>query len=317
MTTHTIAILGGSGFVGSRLCARLARDGHTLRVLTRHRERHRDLLVLPTVEVMEGSPHDPATLDPFVAGCDVVINLVGILNERGHNGSGFERAHVELPRKVIEACRRHGIKRLLHMSALGADAEHGASHYQRSKGRGEQLVLAAADLNVTTFRPSVIFGPGDSFLRRFAGLLRITPLMFPLACPTARFQTVYVGDVVECYARALDDPRTWGHSYDLCGPRVYTFLELVRYTAAVSGAARRIIPLPDWASRLQAEIFEWLPGKPFSRDNYLSTRHANVCSGPFPAIFAITPTPLEAIAPYYLGKAGKRQQYERLRGRES
>lgn len=316
MTMHTIAILGGSGFVGSRLCARLARDGHTIRVLTRHRDRHRDLLVLPTVEVLEGNPHDPAVLSSFIAGCDVVINLVGILNEREHDGSGFERAHVELPRKVIAACRAQGIRRLLHMSALGADAAHGASHYQRSKGRGEDLVLAAEDLDVTTFRPSVIFGPGDSFLRRFAGLLRMTPLLFPLACPTTRFQTVYVGDVVECYARAIDDPRTWGHSYSLCGPRVYTFLELVRYTAQVAGTPHLIIPLPDWASRLQAEIFEWLPGKPFSRDNYLSTRHDNVCPGPFPEVFGITPTPLEAIAPYYLGTAGERRRYDRLRGGE-
>lgn len=316
MTTHTIAILGGSGFVGSRLCARLARDGHTLRVLTRHRDRHRDLLVLPTVELWEGNPHDPAVLGGLFNGCDVVINLVGILNEKQHDGSGFEHAHVELPRKIVDACRTHGIRRLLHMSALGADAERGASHYQRSKGRGEALVLAATDLRVTTFRPSVIFGPGDSFLRRFAGLLRLTPLVFPLACPNARFQTVYVGDVVECYARAIDDPHTWGHSFSLCGPRVYSFLDLVRYVARVAGTPRWIIPLPDRLSRLQAEIFEWLPGKPFSRDNYLSTKHDNVCNEAFPAVFGITPTPLESIAPYYLGAAGERRRYDRLRSRE-
>jgi NADH dehydrogenase len=315
MTTHTIAILGGSGFVGSRLCARLARDGHTLRVLTRRRERHRDLLVLPTVEVWEGNPHDAAVLDALLAGCDVVINLVGILNERQHDGSGFAHAHVELSRTVIAACRRHGIRRLLHMSALGADAEHGASHYQRSKGRGEDLALAASDLDVTVFRPSVIFGPGDSFLRRFAGLLRLAPV-FPLACVGARFQPVFVGDVAECFARAIDNPQTIGQRYNLCGPCDYTLLELVRYTARVSGMRRLIIPLPDTLSRLQAEIFEWLPGKPFSRDNYLSTRHDNVCHAPFPEIFGITPTPLEAVAPYYLGQAGERRRYERLRSRD-
>lgn len=313
MTTHTIAIIGGSGFVGSRLCPRLARDGHRLRVLTRRRDRHRDLLVLPTVEVLEGNPHDPAALDTLLAGCDVAINLVGILNEQGHDGSGFEQAHVELARRVIDACRRQGVQRLLHMSALGADAAHGASHYQRSKGRGEELALAAGDLHVTAFRPSVIFGPGDSFLRRFAGLLRLTPLLFPLACARARFQPVFVGDVAECFTRAIDDPRTYGNSYALCGPRSYTLLDLVRYTATVTGLRRRILPLPDWASRLQAEIFEWLPGKPFSRDNYLSTRHDNVCAAPFPPVFDITPTPLESVAPYYLGNAGERRRYERLR----
>lgn len=315
MNSSTLAIIGGAGFVGSRLCARLARDGHTVRVLTRHRERHRDLLVLPTVEVWEGNPHDAAVLDALLAGCDVVINLVGILNEKRHDGSGFEHAHVELPRRIIEACRRRGIKRLLHMSALGADAAQGVSHYQRSKGRGEDLVLAASDLDVTVFRPSVIFGPGDNFLRRFAGLLRLAPV-FPLACAGARFQPVFVGDVAECFARAIDNPQTIGQRYDLCGPRDYTLLELVRYTARISGMRRWILPLPDWLSRLQAEIFEWLPGKPFSRDNYLSTKHDNVCKKPFPAIFGITPTPLETVAPYYLGQAGERRRYERLRRRD-
>ncbi len=314
MTRHSIAVLGGSGFVGHHLAARLARDEHNVFVFTRHREQHRDLLVLPTVEVVECDVHDQAQLTRALAHHEVVINLVGILNERQHDGSGFHHAHVELPHKVIAACHANGIQRLLHMSALGADAEHGASHYQRSKGEGERLVLAAREMHVTTFRPSVIFGPGDSFLGRFAHLLRLTPWVFPLACPTARFATVYVGDVVECYARAIDDSHTWGQSYELCGPRSYTFLELVRYVAQVSGQPHLIVPLPDRLSRLQAEIFEWLPGKPFSRDNYLSTRRDNVCRQPFPSLFGITPTPLEAIAPYYLGSAGEHRRYDTLRG---
>lgn len=314
MATHTIALLGGSGFVGSALCARLARDGHTLRVITRRREKHRELLVLPNLELVEANPHDPSALQAALAGCDVVINLVGILNEKGHDGRGFRRAHVELAEQVVNACRANGINRLLHMSALGADALQGPSHYLRSKGEAEDLVHASG-LKVTSFRPSVLFGAGDSFLNRFNGLLALAPL-FPLACPTARFAPLHVADVVECYARALDNPATVGARYDLCGPHEYTLLELVRYTANVSGKCRLILPLPDWASRLQAEIFEWLPGKPFSRDNYLSTRTPSVCRGPFPALFGITPTPLEQVAPHYLGKQAIRSPFDGLRGRQ-
>jgi NADH dehydrogenase len=312
MTIHTIAILGGSGFVGSHLCARLARDGHNLRVLTRNYERHRDLLVLPNLDIVEINPHDQTGLIPALAGCDVVINLVGILNERAHDGSGFRRAHVDFPRKVIEACRANGIERLLHMSALGADALNGPSHYQRTKGEGENLVLDSG-LHVTTFRPSVIFGPGDSFLRRFAKLLRLTPLVFPLAVPEARFATIYVLDVVEAYARAIDNSATYGQSYELCGPHEYTLLQLVRYVAKITGSPHLIIPLPKWASRIQAEVFEYFPGKPFSRDNYLSTLVPNVCACPFPEIFGIKPKALEEIAPGYLGKGGMKAHYEQLR----
>ena len=312
MTTHTIAILGGSGFVGTHLCARLAHDSHNLRVITRNFERHRDLLVLPNLDIVEINPNDEAGLTRALYGCDVVINLVGILNERAHDGSGFRRAHVEFPRKVIAACRTNGIERLLHMSALGADI-NGPSHYQRTKGEGERLVLASG-LHVTTFRPSVIFGPGDSFLSRFARLLRFSPLVFPLAVPDARFATVYVLDVAEAYARAIDNSATHGQSYELCGPHEYTLLQLVRYVTQVTENPHLIIPLPRWVSRAQAEIFEYLPGKPFSRDNYLSTLVPNVCAGPFPEVFGIKPKALEEIAPGYLGKGGMKHRYEELRG---
>lgn len=304
MTTHSICILGGSGFVGGHLAARLAEDRHRVRVLTRHRERNRDLLVLPTLELVEADVHDPETLRRQFADCDTVINLVGILNERGHDGKGFQRAHVELPRKVVEACRAAGVRRLLHMSALGADAAYGHSHYQRSKGEGENLVHGAHDLAVTSFRPSVIFGPGDSFLNRFAGLLRLSPLVFPLACAGARFAPVYVRDVAEAYARAVDDRATFGQRYELCGPQAYTLHELVRYTAQVTGHRRWVLPLGDTPSRWMAGVAEYLPGKPLSRDNYLSMQQANVCGGPFPEVFGFRPTPLESVAPYYLGGPG-------------
>lgn len=312
MKQHTICIVGGSGFVGRHLATRLARDGHQVRVLTRRRERQRALLVLPTLELIECNVHDTEALRQAVNGCDVVVNLVGILNEKGHNGKGFHRAHVELTQKVIDACKARGVRRLLHMSALGADAQNGSSFYQRSKGEAQQLALSSG-LDVTCFRPSVIFGPDDSFFNRFAGLLRLSPLVFPLACAQARFAPIYVGDVVEAFARAIDNRATWGQCYDLCGPREYSLQQLVAYTAQVVGLRRRVIALPDPLSRLQARLLELAPGKPFSRDNYDSMRQDNVCSGEFPPVFGIQPRSIEAVVPGYLSPRHGRARYDGFR----
>ncbi len=312
MKPHTICIIGGTGFVGRHLAARLAKDGHHLRILTRRREQHRELLVLPTAELIECKVHDEEALRQGINGADVVINLVGILNERGHNGKGFHRAHVELTEKVISACKARKIKRLLHMSALGADAENGPSFYQRSKGQAERMVLESG-LQATCFRPSVIFGHDDSFFNRFAGLLRTTPLAFPLACAQARFAPVHVSDVVEAFTRAIDNPATHGQSYALCGPKEYTLEQLVRYTAKQLGVSRWIIALPDWASRLQARLLEFAPGKPFSRDNYNSMKSPNVCDGPFPEVFGIQPSSIETVVPNYLAPRRGRATYNHYR----
>jgi NADH dehydrogenase len=299
MVRRTICILGGTGFVGRSLTARLAAADHDLRILTRRRERHRDLLVLPGVQLIEADVHDPAVLVREFRGCDAVINLVGILNERGHRGAGFERAHVALPGKVVEACRAAGVPRLLHMSALGA-ALDGPSHYQRTKALGEALVHAASDLVVTSFRPSVMFGPHDNFTNRFARLLRRMPIVFPLACPNARLQPVYVEDVVSAFVVALDDSRTHGQGYELCGPQVYTLHELVAYIGELIGVRRRIWGLGDRLSWLQAATMELVPGKPFSLDNYRSLSRDNVCHAGFPTLFKVQPARLESIAPAYL-----------------
>jgi len=315
MKQHTICIVGGSGFVGHHLAARLVRDNHSVRVLTRRRERHRDLLVLPTLELRECNVYDEEALNEAFKGCDVVINLVGILNEKGHNGKGFRRAHVELSEKVVNACQANGIRRLLHMSALGADAQKGTSYYQKTKGEAEDRVHAATGLDVTSFRPSIIFGPDDSFFNRFADLLKSVPLLFPLACPGARFAPVYVGDVAECYSRAIDNTDTYGKRYELCGPEHYTLYQLVRYTASQLGLKRWIIELPDWAARLQARLFELMPGKPFSRDNYASMQRDNICEGEFPAEFGIIPSSIDSVVPGYLRANNQRSTYPHLRAR--
>ncbi len=311
MASLKICILGGSGFVGRHLARRLVALGHRVRVITRRRERHkRFLLVLPTLELVEGDVHNPSVLRRQVEGMDAVINLVGILNESGRSGRGFERVHVELPRKVVNICREMHVRRLLHMSALHA-SEDGPSHYLRTKARGEEVVhsVATNEFRVTSFRPSVIFGPEDSFINRFAALLRISPLFFPLACPNARFQPVYVGDVVEAFARALNDHHTFGGRYDLCGPRVYRLREIVDYVASLLGLRRRIVGLGDGLSKLQAACLEFVPGKPFSLDNYRSLQIESVCAGVSWPVFGIEPQALEALVPGYLGKQRPRSEH--------
>ena len=315
MPKHHITILGGSGFVGRHLASRLASEGHIINVVTRRKEALRPLLVLPGLEIIEADIHDPQALAETFSGSDVVINLLGILNEFAHRTQKFEQLHEEIPRRVVEACRRQSVRRLLHMSALGADPAYGTSHYLRSKGKGENIVHNVHDINVTSFRPSVIFGEDDSFFNRFASLLRTTPLLFPLACPDARFAPVYIGDVVEVLARSLDNSDTYGQRYDLCGPHSYTLKELVSYTANQLGLRRKIIGLSDPLSRLQARLLEWAPGKPFTRDNYMSMRQPSLCKGAFPKLFGITPRSVETIVPTYLNGQSERRRYDELRSR--
>lgn len=295
-----IALLGGTGFVGTALAARLAADGHELRLLTRDPRRADHLRVLPRARVLRADVHDEAALRRALEGCDTVINLVGILNEKGFSGRGFTQAHAELARKTVAAAAAAGATRLLHMSALGA-AEDGPSFYLRSKGVAERHVRAAPPaLAWTIFRPSVIFGAGDSFMNRFAGLLRLSRGVIPLARAGARFAPVWVGDVAEAFARALADRSTAGRSYDLCGPEVFALGALVRLAGESSGTRAHVLPLPDWAARLQARVMDFVPGKPFSTDNYRSLTVDNISDDDGCARLGITPASLRAIAPTYL-----------------
>jgi len=310
MAPLKICLLGGTGFVGRSIAARLVGAGHDVILLTRRRSRHRDLLVLPSLSLIEGDIHNPVFLSRQFASCDAVINLVGILNERGHSGKGFARVHAELPAKVAQTCQEAGVRRLLHMSALNA-ALDAPSHYLRTKAMGEDAAHRAsgAGLTVTSFRPSVIFGPSDSFINRFAGILRLSPGVFPLACPEARFQPVYVEDVATAFVASLNDHRCFGRRYDLCGPKVYTLRDLVAYIARLLGRRTRIVGLSDGLSRLQALMLEFVPGKPFSLDNYNSLKLDSICRKGFPEIFGITPRSLEQIVPGYLSGTGPRRHY--------
>lgn len=298
-----IVVLGGTGFVGSALVGRLAGAGHRLRVLSRHPETARSLAVLPRVERVRANVHDPATLEREFSGADVVIHLVGILNERGRSGRGFELAHAELTRKVVAACVKARVTRLLHMSALGA-SESGPSHYLRSKGVAERHVRSApAALDWTIFRPSVIFGARDSLLNRFASLLRLSGGFIPLARAKARFAPVWVEDVVSAFERAVNGGTTSRQSYDLVGPEEMTLAQLVQLTGELSGTRVRLLALPDPLGRLQGAILDFVPGKPFSSDNFRSLTVDNVSRDDGLAKLGITPTPLRTIAATYLGPA--------------
>ena len=264
-------------------------------VPTRRLARARPLMPLPTVDVIETDIHDDAQLATLVGGCDAVINLVGILHGRGGSpyGADFARAHVELPRRLVAACTAAGVSRLLHMSALGADGPVPLpSMYLRSKADGEQAVMGSG-LAWTLFRPSVVFGPDDRFLNLFASLQRFAPLM-PLARAETRFQPVHVDDVAQAFVNALDRRETFGHAYELAGPKVYTLRELVRLAGKRAGHVRPVIGLPDMAGRLQAMVLEALPGPTLmSLDNFDSMARDNVASGPIAPELGITPVSIE------------------------
>jgi NADH dehydrogenase len=316
-----IVVLGGTGFVGSHLVPHLANAGHRITVLSRNRERHRDLAVLPGSAVLSRNVYDPTALAHAFAGADAVINLVGILNEKGYDGSGFRRAHVDLTRIVIDAMGRAGVRRLLQMSALRT-GDGGQSWYLKTRAEAEALVRAST-LDWTIFRPGVIFGPGDGLFNRFRQLLALAPVL-PLARAGTKFAPVYVRDVAEAFSRALVDPATIGETYEIYGPDVMTLAEIVRYTARHAGMKRGVIGLPDalgWAqAATMGAVFGLIPfvEKPLSTDNFKSLALDSVGKVDGLKRLGITPTPVDAIVPDMLsGKLGKQDELDAYRRRRS
>lgn len=292
-----IVLIGASGFFGEYLLRALTDDQHQCVVLTRNVARRKDLDLLPGVELKQADVYDTGVLARQFANADAVVSMAGVLNESGSSGKGFERVHVDLVRNIIEACRTAGVSRLLHISALNAGK--GKSFYLKTKGQAEQLLRSAEDLNVTIFQPSVIFGRGDDFFNRFAMMLQLAPVL-PLACPNARLQPVFAGDVAEVMQASLDDPMTWGKTYELAGPRAYSLKELVQFTADTLGKKRRIIGLPTPLSAAMAKVMGLVPGKPLSWDNYLSLQTDNVSDQSGFSYFGIEPRSIEVEVPYYL-----------------
>jgi uncharacterized protein YbjT (DUF2867 family) len=301
MKPLSIVILGGTGFVGTRLVARLIKEGHRVTALSRDRELHKHLLVLPGLTLENSDVYDEAQLSERFRGKDVVINLVGILNERGFGGGGFRRAHTELTRIVLQAARSAGVPRLLQLSSLKASPD-GPSYYLKSKGEAEKLIReGGGTLDWTIFQPSVMFGPGDSFLNRFAALLGALPLVFPLARPNARLQPVLVDDVIEALLRCLRGGPSSRQTYELGGPQVYSLREIVSLVAKITGRRRWVIGLPDFIARLQGLVMNFVPGRPFSSDNYRSLTIDSVCTEDGFARLGIKPQSMIASARQYLG----------------
>ena len=304
--TLQVCVLGGTGFIGQEIVARLGAAGHAVTVLTRDPAQHRNLQVLPSVRLVRADVHDERQLEAEFRGRDAVINLVGILNEttlgRG-SGAQFRRVHTELPQKCVRACRAAGVPRYLHMSGLKADAQRGPSHYLQSKGRAEDYLreyCAVGPPTFVIFQPSVVFGPGDAFINNFAGILKIAPGVLPLACADAKFAPVYVGDVAAAFVACLERKDVAGRTFPLCGPDVMTLGDIVRMTARYLGLSRRVIPLPRAVSRVQAAIMDYVPGKPFSTDNFLSATLDSTCDCDGLAQLGIERTAMRSVLPRYL-----------------
>ncbi len=302
MDIKKVLLLGGSGFVGTYIANRLSQRGIEVTVPTRRRERTKALIIQPGIEMPEADINCQETLTELVRGHDAVINLVGILHSRDVQipySRDFAEAHIELPKKIIAACKATGVRRLVHMSALKADPK-GPSEYLCSKGEGEAVVMAASkDLDITVFRPSVIFGLGDSFMSTFATVLKKFPI-FPLGFGQARFQPVWAADVADAFVDCLNNESTFGQAYDLVGPKVYTLRELVEYAAELTGSQARIVALSEGWAYLQAGLM-WLAPKPMmSPDNLRSMQVDSVCEANCNPPANWKPTALESIAPSYI-----------------
>lgn len=285
MFTHKVLVLGGSGFVGRHVCERLNQLGIRATVMTR-RGAAKSVKHLPFVDVVQGNPHDPKALKQALVGHTAVINLIAILHG---TESEFERVHERLPTSLANLCAEFSIKRIIHISALGAD-QSAPSMYLRSKARGEQSLHSIAKtkgLELTLLRPSVIFGVDDKFINVFAKLQKHFPII-PLAGAQAKFQPVWVVDVAHAVAECLVNPHTANQTFELGGPNIFTLRELVQFAGVWSKRSRPVIGLPPFTSYLQALVMEHLPGPTvMSRDNLLSMRVDNVLSGKLPNLQAL------------------------------
>lgn len=304
-----LVTIGGSGFLGLHVAQAMSRAGHEQIVLTRQPASARAFRLVPGVDVRGADVFDTPALVQHLEGADAVLSMAGILNESGHDGSGFERVHVQLVNGLIEASRKAGVERMLHVSALGAGA--GKSHYQQTKGRAEEQ-LRASGLATTIFRPSVVFGRGDSFFTRFAALLRLAP-MLPLACPNSRLQPVWAQDVGSAMVASLEREDAVGAAWELGGPEVYTLKELVQWTAKTLELKRPVIGLPDSVSRLQARVMDFVPGKPFSTDNFRSLQLDNITHDNALPALGIQPASIETIVPEYLVESSRQRRLRRAR----
>lgn len=309
MNQLKVCLIGGTGFVGTWLINALAGLGHQIKVISRRPERHAHLKTVPGIKITSIDFFGSKILERQIDTYDVVVNLAGILNPVGKNS--FERVHVDVTKRIAEAAELVATPRILHMSALHADV-NGPSEYLRTKGKAQKIILAAKGPAVTSFAPSVIFGPGDSFFNRFAGLLKMAPGYLPLACGSAKFAPIYVGDVVDAFINAIDKPETYKKNYPLCGPSVYSLKELVQYTALQIEQDKAVISLPRSVSKLMALLMTKLPGTPLTLDNFNSMKIDSICSRAVAQELGLKLRSVESVVPGYLSSSsdfGKRDFY--------
>jgi NADH dehydrogenase len=304
-----ILVLGGTGFVGRHVCEKASLLNCRLTVPTRRPDSGKSVLPLPWVDVAVADVHDEAALTALVRGHDAVINLVAILHG---NQDAFTHVHVTLPQKLVRACQATGVRRVVHVSALGAAAS-APSMYQRSKAQGEAALLGSG-LDLSILRPSVIFGAGDQFMNLFARLQSVFPVM-PLAGAHTRFQPVWVEDVAQALVQLLLHPHA-PPVLEAVGPDVFTLKQLVQLAGQVSGHERLVVGMPMALGRIQARMMELAPGIPLmSRDNLDSMQVDNIATPGVPGlqVIGIQPSALAAIAPSFLRPDAGDQMLNRRR----
>lgn len=300
---RTATVFGGGGFIGRHLVRRLARGGTVIRVPTRHAARVKVLRTAGVVgqivpEMID--VFDDAELAAAIQGADMVVNLIGILHQTRRDG--FVKVHEELPGRIARIAAAAGVPRLVHVSALGAAADS-ASVYARSKAAGEAAVLAAFP-KATILRPSIVFGPEDDFFNRFAAMSFLSPVLPLVGGGNTRFQPVYVGDVADAIMAALERADAQGRTYELGGPSVFTFRELMEKMMAETGRHRLLAPLPWGLAKLMAGFAQWIPNPPLTPDQVELLKHDNVVSGTAPGLaeLGIRATAPDVILPTYLDR---------------
>jgi len=295
-----ITVFGGSGFIGRYVCEALLKTGARLRVASRDPRRGWFLQPQGTVgqlSTIAADLHRPETIARAVEGADAVINLVGVFS------GNLEQVHVHGAGKAAAAAKATGAQAFVHISAIGEDI-NSSSEYGRTKGQGEQAVRAAF-AKATIIRPSIVFGPEDNFTNRFAGMAGF-PIV-PVIAPKTRFQPLYVRDLARAIATAALDPKTHGgKTYELAGPEIFTMRELNARVAEMAGEKPDLVDVPNFIAAGIA-MLGFLPGAPLTRDQWLMLQRDNVASGELPGFkaFGITPTPLAAVAPEWLGRYRK------------
>ncbi len=302
MTRLTVGLQGGSGFIGSALANELIKRGHSLVISTRKLSNARELRILPNTKIIEVDMNRQEELDRCFSQCNCVVNLIGILNEKKDNGVGFNYAHVELASRLNQACKVNNIDHIVQVSSLGADI-YSDSFYLASKGKAEELLKAEKNpkIKLTIIRPSVVFGPEDNFTNNFSLLLKYSRGFMPLPCPDAKLQPVYVNDLAKGISNVIENKALADETYEIGGADIFTLTEIIKYIATVIGVPNRIIPLNDVFSKLQANFMEYIPGKPFSKDNFRSLAKGSVCSSDKNLrSLGVKPVPMNQVLPQYL-----------------